>query len=174
MAFNFGIRFSVKDYQRWTSALLRVKRRLIAQSRTLPKDCATEYYQLVHKNIMSQRYAGSYPKYTKEYAKWKAKVATTMDFWRLYDALIRNLQAFKVKSDSPGETAYMGGIPPHVTYGGKPIAMYGSAVEMGKFSKSPKTLKPRPVFWPTALEYAAKKWKERNYQSLNKIKESWR
>ena len=145
----------------------------IFERNELPKKCATDYYQLVYRNIMSQRYAGSYAPYHPSYAKWKQRVAVTMDFWRLFDELLKNLRAFRVEGNNPGEVAYMGGVDDTATFEGKRIAMYGTAVEEGKFGPG-KAKKPRPVFWPSALEYAHKPWKDRNYQSLNKIKEAWR
>lgn len=171
MGIEFGIRFSRTDLNRWLSAVKRVQAFAFNQSKELPLTHATDYYQLVYKNIIEQRYGASYPAYSERYAKWKSQVASTMDFWRLYDALLKNLRAFKVEGEA-GETAYMGGIMDTAFSKGKSIAMYGRVVESGEFGAGIK--KPRPLFWPTALEYSYKPWKERGYKSLDKIKDAWR
>ena len=151
----------------------RIVRTAVSERNLLPKKCATDYYQLVLKNIMSQRYAGAYPAYHPSYAKWKEQAVSKMDYWRLFDNVIRNLRAFRVDGNEAGQVAYMGGIDDSASANGKSIALYGHAVEDGNFGAG-KAKKPRPVFWPTALEYAIKPWRDRNYQSLNRIKGNWR
>lgn len=170
---KFAIRFDTAEYMRHWYARWRVNRIALSESKRLPRKCAVDYYQLVHKNIMSQRYAGSYPAYHPRYLKWKKQIAPSLDFWRLHDALVSNLRAFRVYGGLPGEVAYMGGIDDSVSYKGKSIAMYGKAVEEGKFGKGTAT-KPRPVFWPTGLEYSQGPMRSRQYQSLAKIKSAWR
>ena len=171
--FRFGIRFNTNDYIRIIYALRRVQRVAISESKDLPRRGATDYYQIVHNNITSQKYAGGYPEYAERYAIWKAKTVGSLDFWRLYGPLLSNLRAFKVEGDLPGETAYMGGIDDSASYEGTSIAMYGMMVESGRFGKG-KAVKPRPVFLPTALEYGARGWRKRSFRSLNKIRDAWR
>lgn len=172
MPFKIGIRFDVQDFIRWTSALKRITKQTIIEAENLPRKCSIDYYQLVYRNIVSQKYAGGYPAYHPDYEKWKKKLGTRMDYWRLWDALVNSLGSFKVQSDE-GETAYMGGISDTITFKGKPIAMYGRTVETGKFGPG-KAVKPRPVFKPSALEYADKHWVSRFNDSVRKIKQSWR
>lgn len=172
MPFKIGIRFDVRDFIRWTSALKRITKQTIIESNELPRKCSIDYYQLVYRNIVSQKYAGHYPKYNKDYERWKKKFGTRMDYWRLWDALINSLSSFKVQGDE-GETAYMGGVSNLITFKGKPIAMYGRTVETGKFGPG-KAVKPRPVFKPSALEYVEGPWRRRFNDSVRKIKQSWR
>ena len=169
---KIGFRFNTNDYIRWLYATKRVLWTARHEAEEIPRRSAVEYYQLVYRNIISQRYAGSYPAYNKDYAAWKAKIGSTMDFWRLHGALLANLQAFRVEGRG-NETAWMGGIPSSIVANGKEIAMYGTAVETGKFGRSSK-VKPRPVFWPSALEYSYGTWKEKLDKARTNIKNQWR
>jgi len=170
---EFGIRFSRTDLRRWLSAVVRVQATAIRERNRLPRTCSIDYYQLVYRNIVSQKHTGGYPLYHPRYAKWKERVAAQMDYWRLFNILLKNLKSFRVQSEQD-EVAYMGGIDNNaVGRHGKKIAMYGTAVETGYFGPGTRR-KPRPIFKPSGIEYSNKSWKRRNFSSLNKIKEAWR
>jgi hypothetical protein len=153
---------------------VRVEKTAIRERQDLPLRHAINYYQNVFRNIVTQKYASEWQKYpyAQRYAEWKEAVASRMDWWRLFDALLINLRAFRVRGTRT-TTAFMGGIPNDVTYGGKSIAWYGRIVETGQYGAGRK-VKPRPLFKPTAEEYERKEFKEEGYKALDKIKKAWR
>ncbi len=97
--------------------------------------------------------------------------------WRLRGDLVSSLSAFK----APNGKGYIGGVPiGAMDQGGKswlgkgskgpkgpskPIAMYGSILEYGP--------KRRPVFGPSADEYAKTGWGKRGQESLNELRKQW-
>lgn len=171
------IQFNQADLTRWMSALRRVKRRVNSRIKgQMQMDCAIEYYQLVHKNIMSEKYAGSYAPYSKAYAKWKKKKDYKYPgWWKLNLDLIKALTIFK-QGDG-----YVGGVPPGVmdtggkSYGkGRPykIAKYGWIAEWGGVFAG-QAHPARAVFQPTMDEYAKDSWKKKGQEALNKVGGAW-
>lgn len=172
MPIKIGIRFKAKDFVRWTSAVLRVAAVNYAQSKHLPKRCATEYKFHVIRNIHSFR---SMRPYNPTYYKWKADMGLlSKGFWRLHDHLLNSLTVFKVQSSKPGETAYMGGIPNGI-YAMR-ISMFGGrqkATEIALYGKRAEAL--RPLFKPTAEQYIrAGFWDSQLARSKRLIKGAWR
>jgi hypothetical protein len=170
-----------KDLKNYKAALNRLEsktRRLESQH---PFSCAGDYQVLVKKNLLSQKYFAGYPRYNPRYAKWKA-VTMRMGsaFWYLFGDLFRAITVFKV-----GRKDWFSGVPSYVydrggkswfTPGpdspgfasdrvGKPkkIAMYGHIGE-----------KRRPLFEPTADEYAKKGFVKQGSRSLKLMGKQWR
>lgn len=170
---NLGIRLKRSDYRRWRAAVIRVDKSAKREASELPLIHATNYYQAVFRNIVTQKYASQWQRYpyAQRYAEWKEAVASRMDWWRLFDALLTNLSAFRVRGTRTS-TAYMGGIPSEATHDGKSIAWYGRIVETGRYGAGRK-VKPRPLFGPTAEEYKNKEFEEEGYKSLMKLKKDW-
>lgn len=170
------IQFNQADLIRWMSALRRVKRRAHSQIKTqMQMNCAIEYHQLVHKNIMSEKYA-PFTAYEDRYAKWKKKKGYKYPgWWKLNLDLVNALTIFK-QGDG-----YVGGIPPGVMdSGGKSygegraylIAKYGWIAEWGGIFAGQKH-PARAVFKPSMDEYAKDDWKKQGQKALNKVGEAW-
>lgn len=172
MPYNIGVRFKVKDFLRWTSAVFRVAAVTWGQSKSMPRRCAVDYSNKVRSNLMSYR---SGRQYHPTYFKWKYGTMglTGKGFWRLHDNLLRNIKVFPVQGNK-GEYAYMGGVPDNIfalrisMYGGrtvpKEIAMYGKKAE-----------ELRPLFRPTAEQWIrAGFWESQLARSKRKIKGAWR
>lgn len=160
------IQFDQADLSRWMRALRRLKIRASHRINKMQRDCAIEYYQLVHANIVTEKYAGGYTPYSKTYAKWKQKKGYLYPgWWKLSLNLIHALTVFK-QGDG-----WVGGIPPGATgERGRPISIYGAA---GEF-KSVRLEQPaRPIFEPTMQEYAKEAWKKKGQENLSKIREAW-
>jgi len=170
------IQFNQADLNRWMRAVDKVQNKAkLWIENEMQRRCATDYFQLVQKNIMTQKYSAGYKPYNERYAKWKYPKGTGagIDFWILGGDLVRNLQIFKHGG------GWVGGIPPGIKdsggkswlgprFGGKgkskKIAMYGAKAEA-----------LRPVFKPTMEEYADDKngWQKRGREALNYIKGAW-
>jgi hypothetical protein len=172
--FRIGVRFSRKDLGRWVGAVRKVKKEAYHQTVEMSHKCAVDYYQMVQRNIMFQKY--TYHPLEERYAEWKASVgADPGKFWWLFGDLMQALTAFTVPPED-GQvygSSWMGGIPAGIRdsggksmFGGKGeprlIALYGSVNE-----------RRRPLFRPTAMEFAQKKWKRKGRIALGKIKGKW-
>lgn len=162
------IQFDKTDLSRWMRALRRVKRRAHGHIKEqMQRDCATEYYQLVAANIVSEKYA-PYTAYKERYAKWKQKKGYPYPgWWKLSRNLLNALSIFK-QGDG-----WVGGIPPGVEgERGRPISVYGAA---GEFKSVRPEQPDRPVFEPTMEEYGKEggEWEKRGKEALDKVGEAW-
>lgn len=173
MAFRLGVRFAIRDYIRWTSALFRVAVTNFGQSRSMPRRCATEYVYMVRKNIMGFR---SMRPYHPRYYKWKYQDMGLVGkgFWRLHDHLMNSLMVFQVQKETNQSVAYMGGVPNNIF--AMRISMFGgrqTAKEIAMYGKKAEEL--RPLFKPTAEQYVrAGYWDSQLEDSKRKIKGAWR
>ena len=157
------IQFNQADFRRWMRATdkIQAKAKLWIES-NMQIYCAVDYFQLVHKNIVSEKYAGSYAPYSKKYAAWKQKRYPYPGWWKVTHALLNSLTVFK-----HGD-GWVGGIP-----SGMKAAVYGAA---GEFEKVREEQPARPVFTPTMEEYAKNKkngWEKRGREALDHIKTAW-
>ena len=189
MATRIGIRFDVRDYRRWKSAVKKVAKKALNEAQDLPKRCATDFSDLVFRNIVGQR-LGGYQQYSERYGKWKANVRPGTGYWILANEVLGALTTFKVSASSVGGKrtyAWMGGIPNTVrSAGGKSwfgegdrssksvaVAQYAKMMEyggdFGRAGKHPK----RPVFVPATDEYSRKQWDRQFMKSRSKIKKGW-
>jgi len=156
------IQFDQADLNRILRATVKLQTKAKAWGKDImQRKCATDYFQLVAKNIWTQKY--KFTKYTKRYGEWKArkfKLPPEKTYWVLYGSLVRNLQPFK-----HGE-GWVGGIPPGIkgVKGTGDIAVYGAKAE-----------EKRPLFENTMNEYAKDKngWAKRGEEALNHIKTAW-
>jgi len=169
------VTFDQKDLSRWLSALMKVE----ASARTFGLDemqrrCAIDYYQLVVKNIFKRHFPR--PAYSKRYRSWKYEYGW-MGYpspWRLRGDLVNSLRAFKNPrggwiggvpfgaTDSGGKSWFGKGRKGPVA-GSKKIAMYGSVEEAR-----------RPIFKPSAEEYAGAGWKKRGLEAVAEMRKAWR
>jgi len=164
------IKFIEADLMRFMRALDKLAARVkLWGEDEMQRRCAIDYYQLVAKNIRERSYAN--PQYRERYAEWKKKYGR-MGYpapWKLFGDLLRSLQTFKVKD------GWVGGIPAGLMDSGgkswlgqgdygdpKEIAMYG-AVEESR----------RPIFKPTATEYANVGWRKRGQEALEVFRRTW-
>ena len=179
---NIRLRFVVDDYRRWRTAVVNVDKQATYEAKNNPEKGATEFYQMLFRNIMQGRYTGAFAKHTKDYKKWKAGV-TSKGYWRLQDHVLQYLNAFKVSHPNRGGRrvyAWMGGIPNGIKvtswswYGKKynqvkELAVYAKYVEYGT-SQMPA----RPVFgWTTESYWRAGFLTRKLSQSRKKIKDKW-
>lgn len=172
---QIGIIPNAKDLRKMYSSLKAVKRKAFIAAEDLPFKCAIDFRDLLIRNITSQKYSSGYPKYSKEYAKWKSETARAGNkFWVLGGDLLRSLSFFKVKD------GWMSGIPPGVRdsggksmygKGGRPvlISVYGRFMELGRRGQE-----PRELFKPTTNEYAKGPWQKRGRESLKIIARGWK
>ena len=170
------IQFNQADLRRWISAIYRIKRRVRGRVKEqMQMDCAIEYHQLVHKNIMSEKYA-PFTAYAGAYEKWKKKRNYKYPgWWKLNLDLVNALTIFK-QGDG-----YVGGVPPGaMDMGGKSygkgraykIAKYGWIAEWGGSFAGQKH-PARAVFKPTMDEYAKDGWEKKGEEVLDKVREAW-
>ena len=159
------------------NAINVVERAVRTERSELPYRCAVDYLGVVRKNITQGTYATNYPPYNPKYAKWKVETMMAgSTFWILKRDLLRSLTVIKKR------WGYVGGIPLGAMDSGgkswygrggkgkrKPITMYAKTIEFG-LGKQPA----RPVFEPSANEYAEDGWKKQGKESLRKIKDAWR
>jgi len=160
--------FDPTDMTRYLRALYKLGVKVQIWQNTICYRGATDYFQLVHKNIMSEKYSGAYPAYSEKYGKWKQKKGYKYPgWWKLEQNLLNALTVFKT------EDGWMGGIPAGLggSRGGT-IAVYGSAGEFESFRGDQPA---RPVFEPTMQEYAKDEngWKKRAKEALDAMKEAW-
>ena len=156
------IQFNQADLRRWIRATNKIqsKAKLWIED-NMQMYCAVDYYQLVHKNIMNEKYGNEYKKYKKRYATWKQKRYPYPGWWKVTHTLLNTLTVFKHGN------GWVGGIPPAM----KKVSKYGGAGEWGRGDIQAA----RPVFTPTMEEYAKDKdgWKKRGKEALDHIKTAW-
>lgn len=163
-----------KDIARMLRALDRLDSKMRRLESQHPYSSAERFKDLLKKNMLSQKFAATYAAYSRKYSEWKTeKMLLGSRFWSLFGDLFRAITVFKA-----GRKAWMAGVPGNVhDQGGKswfstrsnrvgkskPIAMYGR-VEEGR----------RPVFKPTADEFAKEGWPEQGEKVLNELGKQWR
>jgi hypothetical protein len=176
--------FDPKQYDRWMRAVSNIREAAKFQKWDMPYRMATDYKNLLFKNIVTGKFAITYAPYSDIYLQWKTyklggayrmQGSGHMMFWRLYGDLLKSLSVFRTRS------GVMGGVPAGVKDSGyksifskkrrsKPIAMYARVMEFGLASHRGKA---RPVFGPTASEYARTGWHDRGREALTRIRKKW-
>ena len=173
--FMITIKFIEADLQRYMRALAKLRQsvKLFGQDE-MQRRCAIDYYQLLIQNILRRNLPR--PAYSKRYRSWKYEYGW-QDYpspWRLRGDLVKSLSAFR----APDGNSWIGGVPIGAMDSGgkswdgkgskgpkggsKSIAMYGSIEEAR-----------RPIFGPTAEEYAKTGWSKRGREALNNLKAAW-
>lgn len=176
--------FRTSQFRRWMKAIDDVLEAARFQQWDMPWRMATDYKELLFKNIVDGKFAHTYAPYSDIYLNWKTQKlggAFRLQgtghkmFWRLYGDLLRSLSVFRTQGGA------MGGVPAGVKDSGyksifskkrrsKPIAMYARVMEFGLAAHRGKA---RPVFGPTAREYARNGWQDRGKDALRGIAKKW-
>jgi len=173
MTINIGIGFIRTDLTKFVSAVRMVKAEVNNQTMEMSRKCAIDYYQLVQKNIMFQKY--SYPPLEERYAEWKAEQGSSPDmFWYLFGDLMQALTAFVVPKEGAYGSSWMGGIPAGVYDSGGKSMFGGKGAPRLIATYAAVNEKRRPLFKPTGLDFARKGWKKRGRESLRIIKRKWK
>ncbi len=174
----FKVGLVQSDVTRFNRALDRIAHKARTQEQILPFNASTDYKHLLIRNILTQKYAGSYAPYSERYAKWKAQTMMMgSHFWMLFGDLRESIATFKVPGgffsgipvgafDSGGKSMF--GTPDELKGKSKRISMYGRAMEYGIGQPA------RPLFGPTLNEYFLGGFSLRGLESLNKIRLGWR
>lgn len=175
-----SIKLDQKDFKRIQRGFKRVHRAIIREKTELPKRCAFDYRDLLTRNIMTQKFAGSYPPYNPRYKAWKEQYFATTGFLVMRGIMVGNLTVYPGRS----KTYWYSGLPPGLKAPGsswfsapgkgKPVNvnMYAIVNEFGgKFGKAYHP--PRPVWVPTKNQYEQSGFQERGKQSLEVVKRSW-
>jgi len=168
------IKFVEADLRRYLKALNKLEQSVKTFGQDeMQRRCAYDYYLLVFQNIMRRNFPR--PAYSKRYRSWKYEYGWSgyPSPWRLRGDLVKSLSAFKANGGG-----WIGGVPATAMDSGgkswfgkgkkgpkgrsKPIAWYGSIEE-----------KRRPIFEPTAFEYAKTGWSKRGQEALNNLKKAW-
>jgi len=169
------IKFKEADFQRYMRALTKLQQsvKLFGQDE-MQRRCAVDYFQLLVNNIKKRYFPR--PAYSIRYRSWKYEYGWQgyPSPWRLRGDLVGSLSAFR----APDGKSWIGGVPIGAmdsggkswfgkgskgpSGGSKSIAMYGSIEE-----------KRRPVFGPTASEYAGAGWSKRGQEALNNLRKAW-
>jgi hypothetical protein len=166
------------DFDAYRLALRRIESEAKAQKNWLPKACATEYRDELTKAIITQKYISKWKStYHPWYADWKKMMTgSTGKFWILFGDLLRSITT--IYRPAGGKAGWFTGVPSGAKDSGgkswfgtkknprgkrKSIVMYASVGE-----------ETRPVFGPSADDYAAGNWIRRASNSLNAIARLWR
>jgi hypothetical protein len=178
------IKFKEHDLARYLAALEKIRASVTHFGMDeMQRRCAIDYYQLVMQNIMKR--TSPRPAYSVRYRNWKYEYGW-MGYpspWRLKGDLVNSLTAFRSAGSQKG---WIGGVPigamdsggkswlgkgsQGARGGSRPIALYGKAGEYGRQGgKQPA----RPVFGPSADEYAGEGWIRRGAEALNELKAQW-
>jgi len=173
-----SVKIKETDLQRWLFAIEKVKTAFKLWPGEMQRKCATDYYQLLVRNILTRKYR--FIEYNERYGGWKEKYFPARPFWVLKGDFLSSISIMKARN------GYITGVPPGVMDTGgkswlgtgtegkvKEIAMYAKVGEFGKGPGPGGKHPPRPIFEPTAEEYASGKWIERGKETLQKIKLAW-
>ena len=133
---------------------------------------ALGYSQLLVGNIMAGKFGAGYPAYNDKYKVWKKKFYGNRGWWRLKDDLVTNISYFKEGS------RWMGGIRSGIWDSGGKSWLGKRYNNMGKITQITKYARineaKRPIFKPTAIEYAAGEWPRLGKMALIDVANSWR
>lgn len=175
------IKVELKNLNEILRAFKRVERALHREKSELPKRCAFDYRDLLSRNIMTQKFAGSYPPYNPRYKTWKEQYFSTTGFLVMRGTMVGNLSVYRGRF----RTHWYSGLPkglkvPGSSWFGPPgkgkmvnVSMYAHVNEFGGnwgYGYHP----PRPVWIPTKEEYKKSKFQDRGKESLEILKRSWR
>ena len=160
--------------------LARVTLAVNRQSKSIPAECAFEYVQLVKQKIISQDF--NFIPLRPAYAAWKKKhFPHARTFWHLSGDLHKAVQVIQI-----GAKEFAGTVPASIMDSGRKsyarntstsILKYAMALENGAtWTQNGRTRKipPRPLFWPTAVEYEVKQMPTHFDKALREIGKGWR
>ena len=180
----FKIEYNKHHLNRIQSAFKRVKETVKSERKKMPRLCALDFRDLLSRNIMTQKFAGSYAPYNPRYKLWKEQnsgYGAGGGFWILSGKIVSSLTVYNDK----GDTRWFSGLPkkmpvdrPSWLKAGKTgktvdINLVAHVNEFGGQYGS-YYHPPRPVFIPTKNEYAKSGFLKRGKDSLKIIGRSWR
>jgi len=176
------MKWNQSDLRRVLRAFSKVERAVGREKRELPYRMAVDYVNLLRRNIMTQKFAGSYRPYNPRYAAWKAQYFATTGFWVMRGMIVNALTVYRDRHPQ----RWIGGLPPNAgsapgsSWFGPPgkgrktsVNMYAAANEYGG-TYDGSTRPERPVFRPTKVEYERGGFPKRGKESLNIIGRSWK
>jgi len=178
----FSISFNPSDLKRWFTALARVERTIRFHAEDMQRRCALEYKILIAENLISNRYAMSYPRYNRRYADWKYRTLREAGYaaggyWDLTRTLVRSIGIRKVKAMQYHSGITPGAMAPSTSWFSDTFGT-GRSVEVDFYAKinefGGRRHPARPVFTPTMFEYASNKWLGQALVSMRSIQSKWR
>lgn len=162
--------------RRWSSALNRLRRKVIIQENEVPMRSSVDYVNRVRMNITTQKYSGYYAPYNPRYSTWKNEhFPGSRGYWHLRGFLQMALRPFKVKG------GWMGGVRSEIMVPGSSwfgegysgpgisIAQYGRWMEYGRRGQP-----PRPLFGFTLEEFKMHGWPKVISRATRIMKGAWR
>ena len=186
MIIDYSVKLDEKDKTRFLTALDRVWKSSNDQIQTeMPKRGAIRFLTLLKSNVISQRYGSTYKPLNKQYDEWKGTVGK---FWFLKGDFLRTLSVFVY--NPWGKIGWMAGVPQGAKdsggkswfyprdsekqnkYGPRSIPTYAYYGEFGHKGKHPQP--PRPIFFPTLVDYKRDEWPKQGDETLKYIGRQWR
>jgi len=181
MPAGIHIKFIGFQFKRWMRACTSEMFVANLEEDRLPYRMATDYSDLLRKNIQSGKFDSSYSPYNLRYHDWKYNIfGSKYGFWRLRGELFKSISVFKHKEGK--DKGWMGGIPSgeqdsgNVSWLGKgdrgrkmPIALYARYMEFGRRGQP-----ARPLFQPTLVEYTTGGAIEQFAKTTLKFRGAWK
>jgi len=171
-----GFYFKADDLKRWLRAVENLAKQAQLAEKKLPFEGAVAYRNLVLQNLSHQRYG--WHRLSASYAEWKANHGYPTKFWQMTGELIRAIRVFRAKGYR-NKDGWAGGVDPNmyapkIGWSNKPrgnirIIQYALYTEEGT-----KTQPPRPLFMPTAYDYAERLWPVLGAKYHNRFRSVWR
>lgn len=158
----------------------RVHRAVEREKHNLPMRQALDYVDDLRRNVISQKFASTYPPYNPRYKDWKSKYFAASGFHVMRSRMVSNLTVYRGRY----KNWVYGGLPPGLmapgsSWFGPPgtgkspsVSMYAWVNEYGGnwgYGYHP----PRPVWRPTLQEYKKDGAINRGRESLEVIRRSW-
>jgi hypothetical protein len=167
----FQVIFEPSSLQNFLQATRFVLHGAGIQNEKMQQRCAIEFRLLLISAIVSQKYAGRYPKYNRDYKKWKQKAVGHLKFWLLFRQLLSSISAYR--TTEPRFYAWASGIPGNVYFRAphpqsKPIGLIAQFHEFGHHPNP-----ERPLFAPLTNEYASGRWSQVGWEHLKNIGRNW-
>lgn len=174
-------RLRLSDYHRIIRAFTRVLKSKDREKHQLPRRCAVDYRNLLSRNIMTQKFASTYPPYNTRYAAWKAQYFASTGFHVMRGTMVSNLSVYRGRY----KTHWYSGLPSGLTVPGsswfgppgkgkpKSVNMYAFVNEYGG-NFNGYYHPARPVWRPTLRDYEREGFRQRGKQSLRAIGRNWR
>lgn len=173
---KIGFYFKADDLKRWQRAVQNLLKEAQLSDKKLPYEGAVAYRNLVLQNLSHQRYG--WTRLSQSYAEWKAKHGYPAKFWMMRGELIAAIRVFRARGYK-GKMGWAGGVDPNVYapkigWSNKPrgnikVIKYAIYDEEGT-----PTQPPRPLFMPTANDYADRLWPVLGAKHHNRLRGVWR
>lgn len=177
------ISFVQMDLRRILGATLKEERIVEAEVNSMQFRCATDFLSLLRRNIMTQKFAGTYARLNPKYRAWKEQYGRSgLNFWSLFGDLVKSLERRREGTRTKKTSKFFVGIPRGARDKGgkswfgkgdkgppKSINFYATMGEYGRRGQP-----ARPLFGPTQDEYVnSGRWAKRGVESLGKLFVAW-